>query len=100
MTTLSAGGELVTLFTGVITAAFETALRVASPLLALIFTQTLAMGFIAKTVPQMNILSLGFPLRVLGGLTIVILSLVVMDEVVMGLIDDTLGLMFDWIESH
>jgi flagellar biosynthetic protein FliR len=100
MTTLSAGGELVTLFTGVITAAFETALRVASPLLALIFTQTVAMGFIAKTVPQMNILSLGFPLRVLGGLTIVILSLVVMDEVVMEFIDETLGLMFEWIESH
>jgi flagellar biosynthesis protein FliR len=83
MTTLSTGGELVTLFTGVITAAFETALRVASP-----------------TVPQMNILSLGFPLRVLGGLTIVILSLVVMDEVVMELIDETLSLMFEWIESH
>ena len=100
MTTLSIGGELVALFTGVITAAFEVALRVAAPLLALIFTQTVAMGFIAKTVPQMNILSLGFPLRVLGGLTIVILSLIVMDEVVMELIDETLGLMFEWIESH
>jgi flagellar biosynthesis protein FliR len=58
------------------------------------------MGFIAKTVPQMNILSLGFPLRVMGGLTMVILGLVVMNEVVMELVDDTLGLMFAWIENR
>ncbi len=100
ITTLSTGGALVALFTGVITAAFEVALRVAAPLLALIFLQTVGMGFIAKTVPQMNILSLGFPMRILAGLAIVSLGLVVMDEVVMELVDDTLGLMFEWIESH
>jgi flagellar biosynthetic protein FliR len=100
MATLAAGPELVGLFTGVLTAAFELALRVAAPLLALIFLQTLAMGFIAKTVPQMNILSLGFPLRVMAGLLIISLGLVVMDEVVMELVDDTLGLVFEWIESH
>jgi flagellar biosynthetic protein FliR len=100
MATLMPGPDLAALFVGVLTAAFELALRVAAPLLALIFLQTLGMGFIAKTVPQMNILSLGFPLRVLAGLTIISLGLVVMDEVVMGLVDDTLGLMFEWIESH
>ncbi|MHC4218517.1 MAG: flagellar biosynthetic protein FliR [Planctomycetota bacterium] len=100
MATLTAGPELPGLFVGVLTAAFEIALRVAAPLLALIFLQTLAMGFIAKTVPQMNILSLGFPLRVLAGLLIIVLGLVVMDEVVMELVDDTLSLTFDWIESH
>jgi len=100
MATLTPGPQLVSLFTGVLTAAFELALRVAGPLLALIFLQTLGMGFIAKTVPQMNILSLGFPMRVLAGLTIISLGLVVMNEVVMELIDDTLVLMFTWIESH
>jgi flagellar biosynthetic protein FliR len=100
MATLAPGPQLVELFTGVLTAAFELALRVAAPLLALIFLQTLGMGFIAKTVPQMNILSLGFPMRVLAGLTIISLGLVVMNEVVMELIDDTLSLMFVWIESH
>ncbi len=100
MATLVPGPELMTLLTGVLTAAFELALRVAAPLLALIFLQTVGMGFIAKTVPQMNILSLGFPMRILAGLAIVSLGLVVMDEVVMELVDDTLGLMFEWIESH
>jgi flagellar biosynthetic protein FliR len=100
MASLSIGPELVTLLIGVITAAFEMALRVAAPLLALIFLQTVAMGFIAKTVPQMNILSLGFPLRVMAGLLIIILGLAVMSEVVMELVDDTLRLMFEWIESN
>jgi flagellar biosynthetic protein FliR len=97
--TLDLGPELLNLLIGVLTAAFEMALRVAAPLLALIFLQTLAMGFIAKTVPQMNILSLGFPLRVMAGLLIIILGLVVMNEVVMELVNDTLTLMFDWIEN-
>jgi flagellar biosynthetic protein FliR len=99
MASLHPGPELLSLLTGVLTAAFEMALRVAAPLLALIFLQTLAMGFIAKTVPQVNILSLGFPLRVMAGLLIIILGLVVMNEVVMDLVNDTLGLMFGWIES-
>jgi flagellar biosynthetic protein FliR len=100
MATLAPGPALLTLLIGVLTAAFELALRVAAPLLALIFLQTLGMGFIAKTVPQMNILSLGFPLRIMAGLTIVSLGLVVLDEVVMELVDDTLALTFEWIESH
>ena len=100
MTSLSTGTELIALCVGLLTAAYELALRVAGPLLALIFCQTLGMGFIAKTVPQMNILSLGFPLRVLSGLAIVILSLLVIDEVVMELIDNAIEATFVWIESH
>ena len=92
--------NLVSLLSGMLTSAFELALRVAAPLLALIFLETAAMGFIAKTVPQMNILSLGFPMRILAGLLIVCLGLVVIDEVVMDGIDETLNLMFEWIETQ
>ena len=88
--------QLVSLMTGLLSAALELALRVATPLLCLLFLQTLAMGFIAKTVPQMNILSLGFPLRILGGLTIVSLGLVVIDDVVMELVEGALQLIFEW----
>ncbi|MHC4415040.1 MAG: flagellar biosynthetic protein FliR [Planctomycetota bacterium] len=91
---------LLAMLTALLTAAFELALRVAAPLLALIFLQTVAVGFVAKTVPQLNILSLGFPLRILGGLLIVSLGLVVIDEVMMEGIDETLNVIFEWIESH
>ena len=100
VTTLGSGADLLGLVVGVMTASTELALRVAAPLLAIIFLQTLAMGFLAKTVPQLNILSLGFPMRVLLGLLIVILGLVVMDEVVMELLDRTVEAIFAWIEGH
>lgn len=88
---------VLSMLVGLLTAAFELALRVAAPLLALIFLQTVAMGFMAKTVPQINILSFGFPLRILGGLLIIVLGLVVLDEVVMDLVDDSMTLISDWI---
>ncbi len=97
---LAPGAGLMTLLTGLLTSGLELALRVAAPLLALIFLETVAMGFVAKTVPQLNILSLGFPLRILAGLLIVVLGLVVIDEVVMDGIDEAFNLIFEWIESQ
>ncbi len=96
---ISADLGMLSVIVGLLAAAFEMALRVAAPLLALIFLQTVAMGFIAKTVPQINILSLGFPLRILSGMGIIVGGLVVLDEVVMELIDETLTLIFDWTGS-
>lgn len=83
-------GDLLALFGGLLAAAFETSLRVAAPLLALVFLETVAMGFVAKTVPQLNILSLGFPLRILLGLLVVVLGLVAIDQVVMEGIDEAI----------
>ena len=90
---------MVSLIVGLLTAAFELALRVAAPLLALIFLQTIAMGYIAKTVPQVNILSLGFPIRIMAGLGIIALGLVVLDEVVLERVDDAMNLISTWVES-
>lgn len=92
--------SMVTLLTGMLLAAFELALRVAAPLLALIFLQSLAMGYISKTVPQLNILSLGFPIRILVGFFIVAVGLVIINEVLMEGIDVMLRAIFAWVESH
>ena len=59
--------SLVGLMVGLVAVTFELALRVAAPLLCLVFLETVAMGFIARTVPQMNILSVGFATRILIG---------------------------------
>ena len=64
--------KLINLVIGMLATVFELALRVASPVLCLIFLETVAMGFIARTVPQMNVLSIGFPLRIImGGMLLV-----------------------------
>lgn len=92
--------ELVSLITGLLLAAFDLALRVATPVLALVFLESLAMGFVAKTVPQLNILSLGFPLRILAGIMIIMLGLVVIHEVVMDGVAEALELIHLWVESQ
>jgi flagellar biosynthesis protein FliR len=65
-------GHLLELVIGLLTVMMHLAVKVAGPLLCLIFLETVAMGFIARTVPQMNILSIGFPLRILGGTMLLI----------------------------
>jgi flagellar biosynthetic protein FliR len=66
------GGSLITLMTGLLSSAFELALRVSAPLLCLVFLETVAMGFLARTVPQMNVMSVGFALRILIGSAVLI----------------------------
>jgi flagellar biosynthetic protein FliR len=92
--------DLIALLIGLLTSAFELALRVAAPLLALIFLESLAMGFVAKTVPQLNILSLGFPLRILAGLSLLVVGITVVDEVIMEEIDAVIVILFEWIGSR
>ncbi len=69
-----ANGALLEMLIGVLLAAYEVALRIAAPLLAMIFLQTISMGFVSKSVPQLNILSLGFPMRIIAGTTIIMIS--------------------------
>jgi flagellar biosynthetic protein FliR len=89
----------VDLLLGLLLASFELALRVATPVLAIIFLQSVAMGYTAKTVPQLNILSLGFPIRILVGIALVMLGLVVINEVMLEHVDEALVALFDWIEG-
>ncbi|MDH3582979.1 MAG: flagellar biosynthetic protein FliR [Phycisphaerae bacterium] len=74
------GGEVVTLLTGLLDAMLALAVKVAAPLLCLVFLETVAVGFIARTVPQINILSLGFPLRIILGLGLMVAMLAVVSE--------------------
>ncbi len=63
---------LIELIKGMLTVIFQMAFRIAAPLLCLIFLQTVALGFIARTVPQLNIMSVGFTIRILNGTTLLI----------------------------
>jgi flagellar biosynthetic protein FliR len=69
---------LLELVTGLLQSMFELGLRVAAPLLCLVFLETVAMGFVARTVPQMNILSLGFPVRIIVGFFVLVATIAAM----------------------
>jgi len=75
--------ELLRLATGLALSAMEVGLRLCAPVLALVFLESLALGFMSKTTPQINILSLGFPLRILAGVTMFALGLHVTGDILM-----------------
>ncbi len=54
---------------------FAVAFAVSAPIVLTLFLTTVAMGFIARTVPQMNILIVGFPVRLIVGLTVMAFTL-------------------------
>ena len=58
-------------------AAFQLGIRVAGPGLVAIFLATLALGFISRTMPQLNILAAGFPIRIALSFVILVATLTV-----------------------
>jgi flagellar biosynthetic protein FliR len=54
---------------------FVVALRIAAPTIAVLMLYNASLGIIAKTVPQVNLLIVGFPIRIALGLIVVGLSM-------------------------
>ncbi len=66
---------LVTLVSGLTQDMFVLTIKLAAPAFTALFLVTIALGIIARTVPQMNVMLVGFPLQVLLGLLITALAL-------------------------
>jgi len=58
-------------FTGM----FGVAIKIALPMIGVSFLLSIAMGILAKTAPQLNILMLGFPIQILVGFLVLVASL-------------------------
>ncbi len=69
--TLIAGERVVPFFT----ALFVVSLRIALPVLGALMLTDLAMGLVARAVPQMNVLVVGFPLKIGIGLLVLAISM-------------------------
>ncbi len=54
---------------------FEMAIRVAWPVLLALLLSEMAMGFTSRVMPQINILVVGFPLRILVGMVVALLTM-------------------------
>jgi len=61
---------------GSVRATFHIAVRVGAPGLVAFFVATLATGFIAKSMPQINIMSVGLGMNLLVGMGMILLGLV------------------------
>ncbi len=67
---------------GLTTSGFDLALRVSTPILCIVLLETLATAFLMKTIPQINIMSLGFASKVLLGIFVLILSMGTLGEII------------------
>ncbi len=76
LTTLALGGEI--------------AVRVAAPAVITLFLVNLAMGFVARTVPQLNIMTLGFSMKSLIGFAIIAISLPAASAAFLDVLEQTL----------
>lgn len=75
---------------GMIQTSYELAIRIAAPILCLMLLQAVSLGFVSRTAPSFNILSLGFPLRVLVGMCGMIGALSVVNESITNVLYDML----------
>ncbi|MFH1745730.1 MAG: flagellar biosynthetic protein FliR [Planctomycetota bacterium] len=71
------------------------AIRVAAPAVLTLFLVNLALGFISRTVPQLNIATVGFSLKSLVGFMVMMIAL----PSAMAAFTDALDMSFDWLRQ-
>lgn len=91
-----ASESMVTTATGMLDTVFEFGLRVALPLIAILMLQTAALAMVARSIPQLNIFSIGLPLRILVGLLVLVAGLGFIGSMVSTFMPDMVGSVSLW----
>lgn len=67
---------------------FATAIKLALPVAGAMFCTNVALGLVAKSVPQMNVFVIGLPVKILGGVAILSLAMPLYVSVARSLVQD------------
>jgi flagellar biosynthetic protein FliR len=89
----------IELFLHLLSSGFELAIRLAAPVMGAIMLSLISMGFVMKTMPQINILSVGFAAKIMSGIAIMAIALGTIDSV---LRDETMAALNElliWADS-
>lgn len=84
------------LFSGVVGSGFEMALRVAAPVLCIIMIETVGTGFLMKTLPQLNIMSIGFGAKVVLAFLVLAWAIGAMGDAIADDIGHALAVVTGW----
>jgi flagellar biosynthetic protein FliR len=68
-------GSMADLLVGLLRSMFEVTMRLSGPAILALLLSSLVLGFLTKTMPQLNILSVGFSVKVAIGLVVVALTI-------------------------
>ncbi len=84
------------LMLGLIRSGFELSLRVAAPVIGILLVETVSSGVIMKSIPQINVMSVGFAVKIVMGLGALILSLAVIQDAVTDELNRAAGVLLHW----
>ena len=85
---------IMTLFTAVFMIAFQ----MSAPVVAVIFLVTLALGITGKTVPQLNIFVVGFPIKIVVGFLVLLVTMGAIVQVMGNVIELTIVSLRNFME--
>lgn len=75
-----------------LTAAFVLGIRISGPVLIALFLVGTALGFLSRTMPQLNILTVGFTIRVVVGLVVAAITISFLQDILIDAVWDGLEL--------
>lgn len=73
---------------GMFSAMFALGFKIAAPLIAVMFISDLALSFVSRTVPQLNVFMMGFPLKIGFGVLTLIIFLPLFATLISGVVAD------------
>ena len=91
-------GGMIELMAGLMGDMFIMMVRIAAPAFLALFIVTVVLGVIARTVPQINVLIIGFPVKIAVGLAVMVMSLKALTMILAEGFDDVLLNMARMIE--
>lgn len=80
---LHAQPDWARLFVDLMTLSFTIAIRLAGPSMLALLLAFVTLGFVSRTVPQLNILTVGFPIKAAVGLLIVAVTMISLEPVLL-----------------
>ncbi len=91
-------GEVSEFITTLFLQMFMIAMQMALPIVGALFLVDVALGILAKTVPQLNIFAVGFPLKIFAGFIMIILAMPVFFYVLQNLFEKMIVSMSELIK--
>lgn len=96
---MTAGELPLELFVGVLASGFEVAMRVAAPVTGIVLLLVIVFGVMSKTMPQLNVMAVGFTAKIMGALALTAFSVYAIHAAASQEIDRVVGLIVSWTES-
>lgn len=96
---LVTGDAPLTAFMGVLNAGFELGLRVAAPVVALVLAIVVVIGLLGKTMPQLNVMTVGFSIKLLAGFAMLAWSIYAVRQPLGDEVARALQASTGWIEA-